>query len=82
MGGRACIIIINAVVRYEDVPTDHQGRVEMEAQLRKCLSNPTIADAVAENETTAMQVCAILEKAHLTPADLGILRKALSEYDS
>jgi hypothetical protein len=80
MGGRACVIIINAVVRYEEVPNDHQGRVEMERQLRKCLSNPVIAEAVAENEATAMQVCSILEKAHLMPADLAFLRKALPEY--
>ena len=61
MGGRACVIIIQAIVRYESVPSAPAKRKELEAQLRTCYATDTIAAAVAENEVVAMKVCETLD---------------------
>lgn len=80
MGGSACVVIINAVVRYDEVPQHSKERKELESQLRDCYYNSTIAAAIAENEQTAMTVCKVLSKPTLTPADLQVLLDALPEY--
>jgi len=80
MGGAPCLIIIQALVRYKTVPKSDKDRKEMEAQLRSCYANPTIADAAGEDEIKAMQICETLEKTHLSPEDLQFLRNALPAY--
>ena len=79
MGGTACVIIINSLVRYEEVPKSHRQRVELEEQLRQCYSNPTIADAVAQ-EPNAKTLWETLEKEHLEATDLAVLLTGLHEY--
>jgi hypothetical protein len=80
MGGSACVLIIHALVRYEEVPAKPHEQVELESQLRQCYANPTIAAAVAEDEAKAIEMYEVLEKHHLTPIDLKRLLGGLDAY--
>jgi hypothetical protein len=80
MGGGGCILIIHAIVRYKTVPTGHDQRRELEAQLRKCYSNPTIAAAVEVDEEKTEHLWTILAKEHLTVEDLDELLHGLPQY--
>ena len=82
MGGQVCAIIINSLVRYEEVPSNPAKRKELEAQLRQCYANPVIAERVGQDNNVAMTVCNVLEKEHLLPADLEYLLNTLPEYDN
>jgi hypothetical protein len=77
MGGTPCLIIIRSLVKYDDVPADHNKRAELESQLRSCYSNPTIAASVAQDYETSHKVCATLEKSHLSKEDLQYLMSVL-----
>jgi hypothetical protein len=77
MGGTPCLIIIRSLVKYDDVPSGHNQRAELESQLRQCYANPTIAAAVGEDYQKAEQVCEILDKKNLATADLQYLMSVL-----
>lgn len=82
MGGSACQIIIHANVRFDAVPAGHAQKQELEAQLRECYANPTIAQAVVDEkgDEGAEDLWNILKKAHLSADDLDELLHGLPQY--
>lgn len=68
MGGIACQIERNAMLRYSSIPTDSKDLKEFDRQLRACFTLGEIATAV-EAAGTGPQVCNLLWKPAWTTAD-------------
>jgi hypothetical protein len=82
VGGATCAIIVHALVKFQSVPTDPAQLPVFDEQMRKCLGNDTIAQAVVDDTNKAYQVCDILQKAEFTAADRAFLWGILAAYSA
>jgi hypothetical protein len=69
VGGLACAIPRQAVLRFQEVPTLPAKVKEFDAQMRELLSITTIAGAIVAETSRGQEVCDILAKTNWTRAD-------------
>lgn len=84
MGGIACIIVHNALVKFATVPSTPVQQAELELQLRACLANPIVAEAIAVDPDEGWKkICDTLAKpSPLNLVDLTFLFETAAEYAS
>jgi hypothetical protein len=80
MGGATCAILIHAIVRFQSIPKDPAALLSFDEQMRACLSNDTIAQAIVNDTDDTKEVCAILEKPSFNHADRVKLWSVLAAY--
>lgn len=83
MGGLACAIPRQAVLRFEHVPTGHKNEKEFDEQVRELYANSIISTAVATETTRGQEACDILGKDKFTHADrVALFEIVESLYES
>lgn len=71
----SCEIPWKAIVRFADVPTDPHQQAQMEEQIRKAYTVPSIYEPLGSSlNPNAVKICATFAKpGKLSPADLDFL---------
>lgn len=73
MGGLVCAIHRNAVLRFEEVPTNPAQIVKFDAQMRELYNSPTIAESIVAETDVGEEVCTVLSKHEWSHADRQML---------
>lgn len=69
-----CEVPWKATVRFADVPTDPHQQQQMEEQLRRAYTVPSIYEPLTSpTNPNAAKICATFVKPRLSPADLDFL---------
>lgn len=80
MGGAPCIIVIHAILRFQEIPKEPAALLAFDEQMRQCIQHPLIAQSISDDTDDAKEVWDIMKKATWDATDRKKLFGILSEY--